>query len=82
MLGQSQGCPKCLLEVPKNFPTLYCEAVLVFGAETRPSRGNRLRLTYDMSRQHEKLIRTNATVDLLMDPKCHCSLFDKGENKE
>lgn len=70
------------MEVPKNFAFLYCEAVTVFGAETRPLRGHRLRLTYDMSRQHEKLIRTNATVDLIMDPKCHCSLFDKGEIKE
>lgn len=68
------------MEVPRNFAALYCQSLTAYGAETRPAKGKRLRLIYDVSRQHDTLVRlANATiVDLSMEPQCNCSFFEQG----
>lgn len=73
--GHLRGCPRCALGLPGDFPSLYCQSKTVYLAETRPSRGQRLRLVNDISSQHLKPVKMNSSIDLLLEPNCECHFF-------
>lgn len=74
-----RGCPNCVSIIPHNLTALYCQSKTAFLAETRPKyQVHRLRLQYDVSREHKSNIKLNSTVDLLLESHCYCSFFQSG----
>ena len=61
---------------PEDFLASYCQAETTFWVEVRPTRGQRLRLLYDVSLKHAgRQIKMNSSVELQLQSDCSCDIL-------
>ena len=61
---------------PEDFLANYCQAETTFWVEVRPTRGQRLRLLYDVSLKHAgRQIKMNSSVELQLQSDCSCDIL-------